>query len=74
MSGSELSAQSLKPASDSVSPSLSASSLLMLSPSLSKINKHFLKIKKKRRGNIRECFLRQRVLKLKFAQNIIQNK
>ena len=37
MSGSVLTAQSLEPASDSVSPSLSASSLFALS--LSKINK-----------------------------------
>ena len=42
-SGSVLTAQSLEPASDSVSPSLSAVPLLMLtlSLSLSKINKHF---------------------------------
>ena len=45
-SGSELTAQSLEPASDSVSPSLSAfppltpSLFLSLSLSLSKINKH----------------------------------
>ena len=43
-SGSVLTAQSLEPASDSVSPSLSAPPLLMLclslSLSLSKINKH----------------------------------
>ena len=42
VSGSVLTAQSLEPASDSVSPSLSAPPLLMLclSLSLSKINKH----------------------------------
>ena len=48
-SGSGLTAQSLQPASDSVSHSLSASSPLMLSLSLSKINKHkknFLKRKR----------------------------
>ena len=39
-SGSVLTAQSLEPASDSVSPSLSAPPLLALSVSLSKINKH----------------------------------
>ena len=39
-SGSVLTAQSLEPVSDSVSPSLSAPPLLMLSLSLSKINKH----------------------------------
>ena len=38
-SGSVLTAQSLKPASDSASPSLSAPPLLALCPSLSKINK-----------------------------------
>ena len=37
-SGSMLTAQSLEPASDSVSPSLSTSPLLMLCLSLSKIN------------------------------------
>ena len=41
VSGSVLTAQSLEPASDSVSPSLSASSLLMLCLlSVLKINKH----------------------------------
>ena len=39
-SGSALMAQSLEPASDSVSPSLSAPPLLVLCFSLSKINKH----------------------------------
>ena len=39
-SGSVLTAQSLEPASHSVSPSLSAPSLLMLCLSVSKINKH----------------------------------
>ena len=39
-SGSVLTAQSLQPASDSVSPSLSAPPLLMLCLCLSKINKH----------------------------------
>ena len=39
VSGSVLTAQSLEPPSDSVSPSLSAPPLLMLSLSLSKINK-----------------------------------
>ena len=38
--GSVLTAQSLEPALDSVSPSLSAPPLLALSLSLSKINKH----------------------------------
>ena len=38
--GSVLTARSLDPASDSVSPSLSASPLLTLCLSLSKINKH----------------------------------
>ena len=38
--GSVLTAQSLEPALDSVSPSRSASSLLTLCLSLSKINKH----------------------------------
>ena len=45
VSGSVLAAQSLEPASDSVSPSLSAPPLLMLCLSLSLINKH----KKKKR-------------------------
>ena len=40
MLGSVLTAQSLEPASDSVSPSLSASPSLMLCLSVSKINKH----------------------------------
>ena len=44
-SGSVLTAQSLEPASDSVSPSFSAPPPLALS--LSKINKTFLKIKKR---------------------------
>ena len=50
MLGSVLTAQSLEPALDSVSPSLSAPSLLMLclSLSLSKVNKHL----KKKRLNI----------------------
>ena len=39
-SGSVLTAQSLEPASDSVSPSLSAPPPLVLYLSLSKINKH----------------------------------
>ena len=39
-SGSVLTAQSLEPASDSVSPSLSALPLLMLSLSHTQINKH----------------------------------
>ena len=43
-SGSVLTTQSLEPASDSVSPSLSASSLLKLSLCLSKINKNIKKI------------------------------
>ena len=45
VSGSVLTAQSLEPASDSVSPSFSAPPLLTLchSLSLSKINKHFKK-------------------------------
>ena len=42
-SGSVLPAQSLEPASHSVSPSLSAPSLLMLSLSVSKINKYLKK-------------------------------
>ena len=40
VSGSVLIAQSLEPASDSVSPSLSAPPLLVLSVPLSKIKKH----------------------------------
>ena len=42
VSGSVMTAQSLEPVSDSVSPSLSVHPLLILglSPSLSKINKH----------------------------------
>ena len=48
VSGSVLTAQSLEPASDSVSPSLSASSLLMLCLlSVLKINKTFKKFLKK---------------------------
>ena len=43
-SGSVLTAQSLEPASDSVCPSLSAPSLLLLCLALSKINKYFEKI------------------------------
>ena len=39
-SGSVLTAQSLEPVSDSVSPSLSAPPLFMLCLSVSKINKH----------------------------------
>ena len=39
-SGSVLTAQSLEPASNSVSPSLSAPLLLVLCPCLSKMNKH----------------------------------
>ena len=39
-SGSALTVQSLEPASDSLSPSLSAPPQLVLSLSLSKINKH----------------------------------
>ena len=46
MSGSVLTAQSLEPTSDFVSPSLSCP-LFMLSLSLSKINKHFFKKRKK---------------------------
>ena len=46
-SGSELTARSLEPALDSVSPSFSAPHLLMLCVSLSKMNKRFLKKKKK---------------------------
>ena len=47
-SGSVLTAQSLEPASDSVSPALSAPPLLVLCLSLSlKINKHSKKLKKK---------------------------
>ena len=38
--GSVLTAQSLEPASDTVSPSLSATPLLTLGPSLSLKNKH----------------------------------
>ena len=52
-SGSVLAARSLEPASDSVSPSLSAPPLLMLSLSLSlknKINITKIKIKKNRTG------------------------
>ena len=45
-SGSVLTAQSLEPASDSVSPSLAAPPLFMLSLSLSKIKKN---IKKRKR-------------------------
>ena len=50
-SGSGLMAQSLEPASDSVSPSLSAPSLFMLclSLSVSKIKKNLKKIKKKKK-------------------------
>ena len=44
--GSVLTAQSLEPASDSVSPSLSAPPLLMLCLSLSLKNKHKKKLKK----------------------------
>ena len=44
-SGSVLAAQSLEPASDSVSPSLSAPPLLMLCLCLSKINKCLKKFK-----------------------------
>ena len=47
MSGSVLTAQSLEPALDSMSPSLSAPPLLILCLSLSKINKTLKKIKKK---------------------------
>ena len=47
-SGSVLTAQSLEPASDSVSPSLSVPPLLTLCLSLSKINKHLKKLIKKR--------------------------
>ena len=47
-SGSVLTARSLDPASDSVSPSLSAPPLLMLCLSVSKINKN-IKIKKKKK-------------------------
>ena len=46
-SGSVLTVQSLEPASDSVSPSPSAPPPLVLCLSLSKINKIFLKIKKR---------------------------
>ena len=42
MSGSVLTAQSLEPASDSLSPSLSAPPLLMSAFSFSKMNKHKL--------------------------------
>ena len=45
VTGSVLTAQSLEPASDSVSSSLSAPSLLVLFLSLSKINKHKKKIR-----------------------------
>ena len=47
--GSVLTARSLEPASDSVSPFFSAPPPLMLSLSLSKINKHFLKRKQTQR-------------------------
>ena len=47
-SGSVLTTQSLEPASDSVSPSLSAPPLLVLSLSLSKTNKHFKNFKKEK--------------------------
>ena len=50
--GSVLTAQSLEPASDSVSHSLSAPPLLMLGLSVSKINKYLKKLKKKRKENI----------------------
>ena len=46
--GSVLTAQCLEPASDSVSPFLSAPPLLTLSPFLSNINKHCKKILKSR--------------------------
>ena len=52
--GSVLTAPSLEPVLDSVSPSLSAPPLLMLCLSLSKINKHFKKIKK---NNKKNCFM-----------------
>ena len=54
-SGSELTARSLEPALDSVSPSFSAPHLLMLCLSLSKMNKRFFK-KKKRHWNFLRAF------------------
>ena len=60
MSGSVLTAQSLEPASDSVSPSLSAPPLLMLCFSLSKINNKTLKRKeKKKKKNFTKVDLRE---------------
>ena len=48
--GSVLTAQSLEPASDSVSPSLSAPPPLVLC--LSKINKYYKKLKKNFKANV----------------------
>ena len=48
LSGSGLMAQSLEPVSDSLSPSLSALTTLVLCLSLSKTNKHFKKLKKEK--------------------------
>ena len=56
--GSVLTAQSLEPASHSVSPSLSASPLLMLCLSVSKI-KTLKKIKKRSHGNSYDLFHNQ---------------
>ena len=53
-SGSVLTAQSLEPALDSVSPSLSAPPLLAHAHSLSKVNKHLKKLKKKKVTNVGE--------------------
>ena len=50
--GSVLTALSLEPASDSVSPSLSAPPLLMLYLSLSKINLEIIKRKKKEADSV----------------------
>ena len=60
-SGSVLEARSLEPASDFVSPSLSALPLLTLCLSLSKINKHLKKIFKRSRE-------RERILSRLLAQ------
>ena len=74
-SGSVLTAQSLEPASNSVSPSLSASPLLMLClSSVSKINKTLKKLKKKVNEKLLSYVLSCYITNITFLMLYLSNK
>ena len=71
-SGSGLTAQSLEPASDSVSPSICDPPLLILCLSL-KINKNVLKIKKNKTSLIRGTWLAQSVERVTLDLEVVNS-